>query len=105
MFCVLQIHWKEGGDICLYSRNAENLTDKYPDLVVALPNVIHPKVKTCILDCEIVAFDVASEKILPFQILSTRKRKNVLVDDVQVKVVIYAFDLLYLNGQVGNRKA
>ncbi|WRX34120.1 DNA ligase [Theobroma cacao] len=33
------------------------------------------------------------------QILSTRARKNVVVSDIKVDVCIFAFDILYLNGQ------
>lgn len=33
------------------------------------------------------------------QILSTRARKNVVMNDIKVNVCIYAFDILYLNGQ------
>lgn len=32
--------------------------------------------------------------------LSTRARKNVAVSDIKVDVCIFAFDLLYLNGQI-----
>lgn len=31
--------------------------------------------------------------------LSTRARKNVEMEDIKVDVCIFAFDLLYLNGQ------
>ena len=55
--------------------------------------------KSFILDCEVVAFDREKKKILPFQILSTRARKNVNVNDIKVGVCIFAFDMLYLNGQ------
>jgi len=38
--------------------------------------------------------------VLPFQQLMTRKRKDVKVEDVKVKVCVFAFDILYLNGEV-----
>ena len=40
-------------------------------------------------------------KLLPFQELSRRKRKDVKVEDIKVWVCLFAFDLLYLNGEVG----
>jgi DNA ligase-1 len=37
--------------------------------------------------------------VLPFQQLMTRKRKDVDVKDIKVKVCVFAFDLLFLNGE------
>ena len=58
--------------------------------------------KTFVLDSEAVAFDVKESKLMPFQELSKRKRKDVKVEDIQVKVCLFAFDLLYLNGEVSS---
>ncbi|CAG8775341.1 15649_t:CDS:2, partial [Dentiscutata heterogama] len=46
-----------------------------------------------------VAWDSVKNCLLPFQILSTRKRKDVKESDIKVCVCLYAFDLLYLNGE------
>lgn len=52
------------------------------------------------MDAEAVAIDRTSGKLMPFQELSKRKRKDVKVEDIQVRVCLFAFDLLYLNGEV-----
>lgn len=51
-------------------------------------------------DAEAVAIDRTTGKLMPFQELSKRKRKDVKVEDIQVRVCLFAFDLLYLNGEV-----
>lgn len=92
---------KDGKGLCaIFSRNSEDLSKKYPDVLKKLGNWIKPGVKSFVLDCETVAWDTVNKKVLPFQHLMTRKRKDVKADDVKVKVCIYAFDLLFLNGEV-----
>lgn len=51
------------------------------------------------MDAEVVAWDKAEHKILPFQVLSTRKRKDVTEESIKVVVCLFAFDLIYYNGQ------
>jgi len=70
-----QIHVADNGQISIYSRNQENNTSKYPDIVKRFKNTCSDLVKNCVLDCEAVAWDNEKKQILPFQILSTRKRK------------------------------
>ncbi|KNA23525.1 hypothetical protein SOVF_024140 [Spinacia oleracea] len=94
-----QIHFMEDGSVEIYSRNAERNTGKFPDVVAALSRFKKPSVNSFILDCEIVAYDREKQKILPFQILSTRARKNVKESDIKVDVCVFAFDILYLNGK------
>ena len=48
---------------------------------------------------ECVAWDKAEKRLLPFQTLTTRKRKDVKEEDITVQVALFAFDLLYLNGR------
>ena len=53
------------------------------------------------IDAEAVAWDLEKREILPFQVLSTRKRKDASEADITVQVCVFAFDLLYLNDKVG----
>ncbi|XP_067833346.1 DNA ligase 1-like [Heptranchias perlo] len=94
-----QIHILETGDIHIYSRNQENNTSKYPDIISRIPKVKKPHVRSCVIDSEAVAWDHEKRQIQPFQVLTTRKRKDVDTAEITVQVCVYAFDLLYLNGE------
>jgi DNA ligase-1 len=82
----------------VFSRNSEDLSKKYPDILAKLPDWVKDGTKSFVLDCESVAWDVTEKKVLPFQQLMTRKRKDVKAEDITVKVCVFAFDLLFLNG-------
>lgn len=95
-----QIHILPNGEIAIFSRNFENSTERFPDVKFMIAKAAkRNNVKSCIVDAEVVAVDKATNKRLPFQILSTRSRKNVKVEDIKVPVCIYAFDLLFLDGE------
>lgn len=89
----------------IFSRNSEELSKKYPDVLNRLDTWVKEGTSSFVLDCETVAWDVSEKKVLPFQQLMTRKRKDVKVEDVKVKVCVFAFDLLFLNGQVSSLSA
>ncbi|XP_070187767.1 DNA ligase 1-like isoform X2 [Littorina saxatilis] len=94
-----QIHLLDGGQIHIYSRNSEDNTSKYPDIIRRMPKAVGSDVKSCVIDTEAVAWDCERKQILPFQVLSTRKRKDADESQIKVQVCVYAFDLLYLNGE------
>jgi len=94
-----QIHLLPDGTLRFFSRSAEDNTEKFPDLVSTLKSFLKPGVKSFIIDSEVVAYDRKAKKILPFQVLTHRKRKDVKEEDVEIQVCVYAFDMLYLNGE------
>jgi len=99
-----QIHLLEDGSIQIYSRNQEDNTSKYPDIIQRFAKCKSEKVKSCVLDSEAVAWDREKKQIQPFQVLSTRKRKDASESEIKVQVAVFAFDLLYLNGEALVRK-
>ncbi|KAI1457250.1 ATP-dependent DNA ligase [Annulohypoxylon moriforme] len=87
------------GVASIFSRNSEDLSKKYPDILAKLNTWVKDGTKSFVLDCETVAWDVEEKTVLPFQQLMTRKKKDVKLEDVKVKVCVFAFDLLFLNGE------
>lgn len=81
-----QIHIIGKDKVQVFSRNSENMTQKYPDIAELIPQIISDKLVNAVLDCEVVAWDPVNQKLLPFQILSTRKRKDVTTGSIQVQV-------------------
>ena len=103
-----QIHIECNSDISrekfhIFSRHCADVTARFYEVKdIVLGSVKKTSAtKSFILDCEIVAYDKVHNKILPFQKLSTRKKKVVHgsgnVPNVIVAVV--AFDILYLNSE------
>ena len=94
-----QVHLLNDGTMRIYSRNGENMTERYPEINITDFIQDLDTTKNLILDCEAVAWDKDQGKILPFQVLSTRKRKDVELNDVKVKVCLFAFDILCYNDE------
>ncbi|KIP03975.1 hypothetical protein PHLGIDRAFT_215096 [Phlebiopsis gigantea 11061_1 CR5-6] len=94
-----QVHKLEDGTINVFSRNSEDMSKKYPDLMDQIPRCLKAAARSFVLDAEAVAVDRKSGQLKPFQELSKRKRKDVKVEDIEVWVCLFGFDLLYLNGE------
>ncbi|KAM0754463.1 ATP-dependent DNA ligase [Meredithblackwellia eburnea MCA 4105] len=87
--------------IRIFSKHLEDQTDKYPDLFPTLHSLISrtPTLTSFIVDAEICAIDPATSSIRTFQELSHRSKKDVEIGAVKVRVGVYAFDLMFLNGK------
>lgn len=93
-----QIHYNDG-KCNIFSRNLETMTETYPDIVEFVLTSTKPEVRNFIIDSEIVAIDVKTQRILPFQTLSTRSRKNVDKNAIEIQVCLYVFDIIYFNDE------
>ena len=82
----------------IYSRRLENLTDNFLDVGERL--IQNLKGSEAIVEGECVAIDPDTGSMLPFQMVTHRRRKHGLdsaIRDIPVK--IFMFDILYLDGQ------
>jgi len=96
-----QVHCGDRGQpgrVAVYSRNREDITESFPEISEAFRDVSEP----LILDGELLGWNVAESKALPFSVLGQRiGRKR--VDGVmrrQVPAVFMAFDLLFEGGEL-----
>jgi DNA ligase-1 len=88
----LQIH-KQGEEVKLFSRRSLEISEQYPDVCKMVTENI--QVDDVIIEGEVVAIDSFYEKMLPFQVLSKRRRKYDVEDIIkEVPVCLFLFDLL-----------
>ncbi len=93
----VQIH-KEGDKVRMFSRNLEEMTHMFPELIKATLDQI--KAKTVILDTEALAYNPESEEFLPFQETTKRRRKHG-IEEAALKLPLkaFVFDILYKDGK------
>ena len=93
----LQIH-KRGNNVKLFSRRLLEISDQYPDVCKFVRNNV--KTENAILEGEVVAMDFFYEKMLPFQVLSRRRRKHDVEDiSKEIPVALFLFDILLLDDE------
>lgn len=86
------------GKVRLYSRNLEDATAMYPDIVRGVEKQI--KAESAIFEGEAIAFNPDTYEYLPFQETVQRKRKYDITQKAkEIPLKLVAFDLLYLNGE------
>ncbi len=91
----MQVH-KDGGEVKLFSRRLDDITDQYPDVVEYVKeNVVSEK---AIIEGEAVAIEDGELK--SFQRLMRRKRKYDIEEFVEkIPVKLFLFDLLYVDNE------
>ncbi len=93
----VQVH-KDGDSVRLFSRNLEETTPMFPEIVEGTKKQI--KAKTAILDCEAIGFNPASEEFLPFQETTQRRRKYGIAEmAIKIPLKAFCFDILYKDGK------
>lgn len=93
----VQIH-KNGDDVHMYSRNLEDMTHMFPELIEGARKQI--MVKTAILDTEALAYQPESDEYLPFQETTKRRRKHNIEEVAKtLPLRAFVFDILYADGK------
>ncbi len=93
----VQVH-KKKDEVIIFSRQSENVTEMFPDLVKAV--LAQVKAEKAIFEGEALAYNEETEQYFPFQVTIQRKRKY----DIEKKaeefpLKLFLFDLMYLNGE------
>lgn len=93
----LQVHFKKG-KVKLITRNLEDSTFMYPDVVEGLKKQI--KVGEAILEGEAIAYNPDTGEFLPFQETVQRKRKYGIEEKaLSTPLKLITFELLYADGK------
>ena len=93
----VQIH-KDGEKVSMFSRNLENMTHMFPELIEATLKQV--KARSVILDTEALAYNPDSEEFLPFQ-ETTKRRRKYQIEEMAIKLPLkaFVFDILYKEGE------
>ena len=100
-----QVHCGAGdaaGRVAIYSRNREDITESFPELVEAFADVATSDGAGLIFDGEILGWDYTSGQALPFAVLGQRIGRKRVGNEMrqQVPVVFMAFDLMFAGGEL-----
>lgn len=95
----LQIHYsQEKNQVKIFSRNLEEVSSMYPDVVFGVKKEI--KAKNIIFEGEAIGFDPQTGNFLPFQETVQRKRKyNIKEKSKEIPLKVFAYELLYLDNK------
>ena len=89
------------GRVAIYSRNREDITESFPELVEAFSQA-EGLGSGVIFDGEILGWDFGTGQALPFAVLGQRIGRKRVSNEIrrQVPVVFMAFDLMFAEGEL-----
>jgi DNA ligase-1 len=89
---------EQPGRVAIYSRNREDITESFPEIAEAFAEVR----EALILDGELLGWDFAEGKALPFAVLGQRIGRKRVDGPMRraIPVVFMAFDLLFQGGEL-----
>jgi DNA ligase 1 len=94
----VQVHRTADGEIELFTRRQERVSNQFPDVVELLMAGVGPR--EAILEGEVVAYDAAAGELRPFQEVMFRRRKHGIAEAARdVPVGLFCFELLYADGE------
>ncbi len=98
-----QIHYY-GGQVKIFSRGTEETTSNFPDIARNFKTTF--SVESCILDGEAVPYNPETGELYPFQVVSQRRGRKYDLDrlEADVPLVVFLFDVIFLNGEPLHRK-
>ena len=92
-----QVH-KAGDDIKIFSRNLEDMTASFPEIVEGARRQV--VASTAIFEGEALAYNPLSDEYLPFQQTVRRRRKHGVEETAaELPLRLFAFDVLYADGE------
>lgn len=101
----VQVHVKKGDGkesesvIQLFSRNLEDMTPMYPDIVAGVRDQI-TATHEAIFEGEAIGYDPKTNALLPFQETVQRKRKYDIAEKAAaIPLRLFVFDALYIDGK------
>lgn len=94
----LQVHFnKKNREVRLYSRNLEEVSSMYPDIVEGVKKEV--KADEAILEGEAIGYDPKHHAFLPFQLTVQRKRKYDIEEKAkEIPLKLFVFEILYRDG-------
>ncbi|XP_065848576.1 DNA ligase 6 isoform X2 [Euphorbia lathyris] len=99
-----QIHKSSNGNVRVFSRNGDETTSRFPDLINIIEESCKHAAISFIVDAEVVAVDRKNGcKLMSFQELSSRERgskdSSVMVNNIKVEICVFVFDIMFANGE------